>query len=63
MRHAYRARLLHEHSNLLPMRPRGATPHDDDQLTAFRGFLLAAGASTVLWGLCLMALWLVFWRK
>ncbi len=50
-------------SNVVPIRPSVASPRHCDDLTAFRGFLLAASASALLWGLGLTALWLMVWKK
>jgi hypothetical protein len=52
-----------QHSNVFPIRPSAARPRDREDLTAFRGFLLAASASALLWGLGLTALWLMLWKK
>ena len=38
-----------QHSNVFPIRPSAASPRDRGDLTAFRGFLLAASASALLW--------------
>ncbi len=52
-----------QHSNVFPIRPSGAPPRNREDLTAFRGFLLAASASVLLWGLGLTVLWLMVWKK
>lgn len=53
----------YRHSNVLPIRPRGGSSRNREDLTAFRGFLLAASASALLWGLGLTVLWLTVWKK
>jgi hypothetical protein len=50
-------------SNVFPIRPHRAALRDRDELTAFRGFVLAASASALVWGLGLTALWLMVWKK
>ena len=62
MRYASRVGRLGENSNVFPIRPSAAMRHENEELTAFRGFLLAASASALIWGLCLTALWLTIWR-
>jgi hypothetical protein len=37
--------------------------HEEVELTAFRGLLIAAGASALLWSLGLTAAWLLLARK
>ena len=63
MRHVSRVGLPGELLNVVPMHPRGNARNDNEELNAFRGFLLAASASALLWGLGLTALWLLVWRK
>jgi hypothetical protein len=63
MRHVSRVGLQGELLNVVPMHPRGNARNDNEELNAFRGFLLAASASVMLWGLILTAVWLVLWRK
>ncbi|HME11210.1 MAG TPA: hypothetical protein VKG25_29405 [Bryobacteraceae bacterium] len=53
----------YQQSNVFPIRPDEASPHDHEELTAFRGFLFAASASVLLWGLGLTALWLMVWKR
>jgi hypothetical protein len=63
MRYATRATRLGENSNVLPIRPGGSLRHENEELTAFRGFLFAASASALFWGLCLTGIWLLIWRQ
>jgi len=62
MRYASRVGRIGENSNVFPIRPSSPIRHENEELTAFRGFLLAASASAVIWGLCLAALWLTILR-
>jgi hypothetical protein len=65
MRHAFRIGQPGENLYVLPVRPQRITrcENENDELRAFRGFLLAASASVLLWGGLLTTLWLLIWRK
>ena len=52
-----------EQSNVFPIPLKAPPRYDHEGLSAFRGFLFAASASALLWGLGLTALWLLVWRK
>jgi hypothetical protein len=45
------------------MPPRAKSASETQELNAFRGFLLAASASVMLWGVLLATLWLMIWKK
>ena len=63
MRHVSRVELQSQHRNVVPMPPRANRSSETQELNAFRGFLLAASASVMLWGVLLAALWLMIWKK
>lgn len=63
MRYASRVGRLEESPNVVSIRPEENSRGDQEELTAFRGFVLAATASAIVWGLCLTALWLAIWRE
>jgi hypothetical protein len=63
MRYSSRVGRLDNDCNVFPIRPRGTTRNDNLKLSAFRGFLLAACVSALLWGLGQTAIWLAVWRK
>jgi hypothetical protein len=60
----YSSRITHtrEGSKILPM-PLPHATHHDDELTAFRGLLIAATASALLWSIGLTAAWLLLARN
>jgi len=45
--------------NVLTMRSIQSIADEEPELTAFRGFLIAASVSAVLWAACLTAVWFV----
>ena len=63
MRHVSRVELQGQHLNVVPMPPRAKSASEIQELNAFRGFLLAASASVMLWGVLLATLWLMIWKK
>jgi hypothetical protein len=65
MRHAFKIGRPGENLYVLPVRQQQNIRHENDseELSAFRGFLLAATASIVLWGGFLTALWLLIRTK
>jgi hypothetical protein len=63
MRHVSRVELQGQHLNVVPMPPRAKSGSETQELSAFRGFLLAASASVMLWGVLLATLWLMIWKK
>ena len=65
MRYASRVGQPGENLYILPVRTHRNVGHDHEnrQLGAFRGFVLAASASVLLWGGLLTACWLLIWRK
>ena len=65
MRYASRVGQPGENLYVLPVRTNQNVRHDHEteELSAFRGFLLAASASVLLWGGLLAAYWLLVWRK
>ena len=63
MRHVSRVEVRGGHSNVVPIHPRANGDSATHELSAFRGFLLAASASVMLWGVLLAALWLMIWKK
>ena len=46
-------------SNVIPIRSANHNLTGGDELTAFRGLLIAATASALFWGLCITAVWLI----
>jgi len=54
---------IDEDSNVIPIR--SATPNltGGDELTAFRGLLIAATASALFWAVCITAVWLIRTRS
>jgi hypothetical protein len=63
MRHVSRVEVQRQHLNVVPMPPRAKSASETQELNAFRGFLLAASASVMLWGVLLATLWLMIWKK
>ena len=63
MRHVSRVELQGQHLNVVPMPPRTKRGSETQELNAFCGFLLAASASVMLWGVLLATLWLMIWKK
>jgi hypothetical protein len=46
-------------SNVIPIRSANNNLTGGDELTAFRGLLIAATASALFWGLCITIVWLI----
>jgi len=53
----YLSRVQHSDSNLVFLRAREIDEHDEPQLTTFRGLLIAASLSALLWGMLFTAVW------
>ncbi len=62
MRLSPRVVQMREGSNVIPM-PLPPDTNHQDELTAFRGLVIAATASALLWSLGLAAAWLLLARK
>lgn len=58
MRYSSRVVRMRTSSNVIPIRPRAASDRTQE-LTAFRGLLVAASASALFWGACWTAVWLI----
>jgi hypothetical protein len=63
MRHVSRVEVQGRYLNVVPIHPSAKRDSETQELSAFRGFLLAASASVMLWGVLLAALWLMIWKK
>jgi hypothetical protein len=50
---------IDEGSNVIPIRSANNNLTGGDELTAFRGLLIAASASTLFWAVCIAIVWLV----
>ena len=50
---------INEDSNVVPIRPANNNLTGGDELTAFRGLLIAATASALFWAVCIAAVWLI----
>ncbi len=62
MRFSSRVVSTREGRNVIPM-PLPPDTNHEDELTAFRGLVIAATASALLWSIALAAAWLLLARK
>ena len=64
MRYASKLELSGEHlNNVVPMHPARNARIQTEDLSAFRGLLLAVSASVVVWGVLLATTWLMIRKK
>lgn len=59
MRFVSRSEHIVSRTNVFPIRAGLAATHDDTKRTAFRGLLIAGTVSSLFWGICLVALWIM----